>query len=300
MAENISLLDKDSIKHIRLESGIDLAYREEGSGPESLVFIHGMGSNLKAWDKNIAELKKRYHCLAIDLPNYGGSTKGRYPFTTTFFSAVILEFLQAKGLKDPVLVGHSMGGQAVLRTLIEAPQAASYAILVAPAGLETFRPEEIQWLENNYSPEGIAKMSVQLVRKSTEINFFEFPEDAEFMVDDAWALREADHFRLYCEMIPKSVMGMVRDRVNPGIEKIKAKVLILFGKNDDLIPHPVLHKDWDTSELAATESSKIPQVQLRLFDQCGHFLQWEQAELFNQAVKDFLKSREVEIDEKND
>lgn len=279
----------ETLKSIKLPSGIQLAYREEGNDDEVLVFIHGMGSNRKAWDQNLPALREHYRCLAIDLPNYGASTKGDFTFTMGFFSEVIVEFLGVMGLVNPVLVGHSLGGQAVLRTLVDRPDLSSRAIVVAPAGLETFSQEEIAWLDNYYNPETIAGFSSEQVRRNVEINFHRFPENAEFMVKDDLALRKAPHFPQHCKMIPRSVLGMVTDAVNAHLSEIQARVLILFGKNDQLIPHPILHAKEKTEVMAIRESLKIPGVHLVLVEECGHFLQWERADRFNQEVLDFLK-----------
>lgn len=286
-------LEKQSIEQVKviaLPSGIELAYEESGTGVETLVFIHGMGSTRKAWRKNISVLKEKYRCLALDLPNYGASEKGTFPFTMSFFSGVILEFLAALEVNDPILVGHSMGGQAVLRTLVDVPELCYRAILIAPAGLETFNASEVNWLKKNYTPASVAALSQEQIRKAVEFNFFDFPTDAAFMITDAIAVRSAPHFPLYCEMLSKSVIGMVTDRINGELGTIQAQVLILFGKNDYLIPHPVLHSDQATEDIARAEAVKVPGVRLVLFDECGHFLQWEQSERFNQEVMKFIES----------
>ena len=278
------------VKSVQLPNGISLAYREEGEGGETLVFVHGMGSSRKAWNKNLPELSENFRCLAIDLPNNGASEKGAYSFTMEFLSQVLLEFIGAMELEDPVLVGHSLGGQVILRTLINHPDRFSQAILVAPAGLETFSDREIAWLRKNYTPENMAKLSEEQIRRNEEVNFYRFPEDAEFMVEDKLALRGQAHFSLYCEMIPKSVVGMVTDKVNPQLGEIQSRVLVLYGKEDALIPHPVLHTHEKTQKMAIREALKINGVQLVLLDECGHFLQWEKAGRFNEEVKKFLGS----------
>ncbi len=279
----------ETLKLVTLASGIKMAYQEVGTGVETLLFVHGMGSNHKAWSKNLPTLSKNYRCLAIDLPNYGGSSKESYPYTMKFLSEVIIGFVEALDLKNPILVGHSLGGQAVLRTLVDKPAISSRAILVAPAGLETFNAKEVEWLSQNYTPENIANLSEEQIRRNVAINFHQFPADAEFMIKDNMALRKAPHFKAYCEMIPQSVMGMVRDGVNAQLPEIKARVMILFGENDKLIPHPILHPDENTKALAIRESLKIPGMQLVMVENCGHFLQWERAERFNEEVMAFLE-----------
>ena len=63
---------------LQLAEDLELAYFDEGKGNEVILFIHGLGSYAPAWKKNIESLSKDYRCLAIDLPGYGKSSKGRY------------------------------------------------------------------------------------------------------------------------------------------------------------------------------------------------------------------------------
>ncbi len=63
------------VKKITLNDGRVMAYMDEGSSKEVIIFIHGLGSYSPAWMKNIAELKNTYRCIAVDLPGYGKSSK---------------------------------------------------------------------------------------------------------------------------------------------------------------------------------------------------------------------------------
>lgn len=69
---------------VELPSGIELAYIDEGRGELTLLMLHGLGSNLQAWTKNVEDWKGDYRCIALDLPNYGKSGRGDYSFTMSF------------------------------------------------------------------------------------------------------------------------------------------------------------------------------------------------------------------------
>ncbi|MBZ0243550.1 MAG: alpha/beta hydrolase, partial [Bacteroidales bacterium] len=56
---------------VQLSNEVNLAYVDEGTGKETIIFIHGLGSYLPAWKKNIEVLRNDYRCIAIDLPGYG-------------------------------------------------------------------------------------------------------------------------------------------------------------------------------------------------------------------------------------
>ena len=46
---------KHAVKYVNLpESGYKIAYTDEGKGDKTIIFIHGLGSYLQAWIKNVA------------------------------------------------------------------------------------------------------------------------------------------------------------------------------------------------------------------------------------------------------
>jgi len=74
------------VKKVELFNDIELAYVDEGKGDQTIIFIHGLGSYLPAWKNNIEGLMSDYRCIAIDLPGYGYSSKGKYEGSMTFFA----------------------------------------------------------------------------------------------------------------------------------------------------------------------------------------------------------------------
>jgi len=93
------------IKFITI-SDYRIAYIDEGDSRNVLLFIHGLGSYLKAWDRNIPELKKYFRCVAIDLPGYGKSSKQIHSGEISFYTKIIDEIIIKLELKNISLVGH--------------------------------------------------------------------------------------------------------------------------------------------------------------------------------------------------
>ncbi|HMZ23664.1 MAG TPA: hypothetical protein PLG24_01900, partial [Saprospiraceae bacterium] len=51
------------VKYAHLSNDIEMAYSESGSGPQTILFIHGLASYIPAWKKNIVSLKDHYRCI---------------------------------------------------------------------------------------------------------------------------------------------------------------------------------------------------------------------------------------------
>ena len=80
---------------------------EGGSGPD-LVYLHGAGG-VTAEDPFLAELAKSHHVYAPLIPGYGDSEECGEIRDMLDFTLHSWDVVEALGLKDPILVGHSMG-----------------------------------------------------------------------------------------------------------------------------------------------------------------------------------------------
>ena len=84
-----------AIEKTEIDQGIEIAYMDQGEGPYTLLFIHGLGSYAPAWNKNIRDLSEKYRCIALDLPGYGQSEKGDFAFSMAFFAEAVEEFIDS-------------------------------------------------------------------------------------------------------------------------------------------------------------------------------------------------------------
>lgn len=275
------------VQRADIGDGITVAYMDEGRGNRTLLFVHGLGSYAPAWKKNIASLKTDYRCIAIDLPGYGHSAKGDYPGHMPFYADVIAKLIRKLELGSVTLVGHSMGGQIAITAALAHPDLISGLVLVAPAGFETFHKGQKQWFREVYTPDLVRLTTADAVRNNFATNFYHFPDEAQYMIDDRLAMRSAEDFRWYCDIIPKNVRGMVDYPVYDLLPEIKQPVLTLFGELDNLIPNRYL-TGGRTETVARDGSSRIPNSMLIMVPRAGHFVMFEQSAVVNDAIRDFL------------
>lgn len=268
----------------------DVAYIDEGSSSDVLLFIHGLGSYLKAWDRNITVLKNSFRCIAVDLPGYGKSSKQIHNGTVEFYREFLNEFIKILDLHNITLVGHSMGGQIALSYVINFPDIIKKLILAAPAGFETFKPNEIEQLKSIISPEISYNTSDEQIRINYKTNFYQMPIEAEEMIADRITIKNDEEFFNHCQIVANSLTGLLAEQVFNQLNKINIPTLIFFGKNDLLIPNRI-HYKTSTEEIAKLGASQIRNSRLLLLENCGHFLQYEIPEIFNSSVIDFLTGK---------
>jgi pimeloyl-ACP methyl ester carboxylesterase len=270
-----------------LPGGERIAYIDQGQGDQTLILIHGLGSYLPAWKKNIPELSKHYRVIAIDLPGYGKSDKLPHSGKMTYYASVVNDFAATLGLEKVVLGGHSMGGQIAMVTALYYPERVEKLILAAPAGFERFTEGQKQWFRNVMTVRGVMLTPVEDIITNLAYNFYQLPDDAEFMITDRIAMRSAEDFNAYSHAVVQSVSGMVDESVIDFLHLIQHPVLIVFGENDNLIPNRFLNPG-PTAAVAKAGAEKLPNNQLVLILRTGHFVQFESWEVFNEAVITFL------------
>lgn len=272
-------------RQVTLPSGIRIAYTDDGPADSSvptLLMIHGLGSNLKCWQKNTDTLRQHARCIAFDLPGYGRSTApADAPYTMTFFANTVRELIKALHLTNVALVGHSMGGQIAITALLQDSTCAQRLVLLDPAGFETFTEQERAWFKLVYTPAVLKATTPEQIKKNFELNFYQFPGDALFMIEDRMIMRETPEYDNYCNMIPQCVQGMLQEPVFDRLKTIKVPTLVLFGAADALIPNKYLHPALTTKEVAENGTRQIPRAQLHFIPNTGHFVQWEAANEVN-------------------
>lgn len=101
------------------------------SGPP-FVLVHGIGVSSRYFHPLAVALAEYGPVYLIDLPGYGAAPSARRDVSLGEHAAVLAELLEALGLVDPVLVGHSMGTQIVTRLAVDRPDVTDRLVLIGP------------------------------------------------------------------------------------------------------------------------------------------------------------------------
>jgi len=96
-----------------------LHYSDQGDG-EALVFLHGFCSDLRIWQDFITPFTEEYRVILLDLPGCGKSSL--LAPSLHEWAKACWETLNALGVDQCHLVGHSMGGYVALEMLAIAPE----------------------------------------------------------------------------------------------------------------------------------------------------------------------------------
>lgn len=100
---------------------MEIFFRELGEGPP-IILIHGFCETHEIWDGFDKKLSSYGRVISIDLPGFGKSPLPKGPITIDLIAGIVLYWLKEKEIKEPVLVGHSLGGYVVLAMAAKDPE----------------------------------------------------------------------------------------------------------------------------------------------------------------------------------
>ncbi len=264
-------------------NGITISYIDEGKGEQTIVLVHGLASNGGFWRYNIAELSKTYRVIAVDLPGYGKSDKGVYPYSMSFYADMISGLLTHLNIPSVVYVGHSMGGQIGIHFSFRHKEQITKLILVAPAGIEPFSRGDGDWLKSVMTIDFVKKTPEDRVRGNLAMNFYSYDDKFEWMVEERARMAKAKDFEDFCYAVIRSVHGMIDEPTTKRLKDISVPTHIIFGENDGLIPNPILH-GGSSGEVAKIAKEANPKITVTFIPHAGHMVQMEKAEEVNAAI----------------
>lgn len=249
--------------------GAKIRVLEAGKGAP-VLFLHGAGG-LFPDNPFLDQLAERYHVYAPELPGYGESTGEDLLDDMLDFALHGWDVVQALGLKQPHLIGHSMGGMIAAEMACIAPNDLSKLVLVNAAGL---------WIPEQPIPDLFALLPFEFAQLlfhdpvagaamlTGGLDFSNVDAVAEFYIGNARRMG----------MAGKILFPIPNRGVAKRLYRLTAKTLVLWGRSDKLIP-PVYAEKWN--ELLSGS-------RLQFIDAAGHMVPYEQPAAFCAAVREFL------------
>lgn len=278
-----------SSQYIELRDGMRVAYLEEGKKYQpTILFVHGLANAALVWQWNIQFLKDHFHCIAIDLPGNGHSSRGNYPYSISFFGEVIEELMDAMHLNSVILCGHSMGGQIAIQYALNHPSRVQQLILMAPAGFEYYTPEEAILFRSAIILGNFLNMDELHIAQSIQASFFRPNTLTQTIIDELNGFIRQHNRESYRRMLDLSIASMLEDQIFYQLKQLDCKVLVFFGEEDMLIPNRFLHP-ISTRKIAEKACAEIKQVTLHTYPLTGHFVHIEQSLEVNVTILSYLK-----------
>ena len=122
--------------------GERIHYVDRGGAGPAIVMIHGLAGNLMHFTYALADqLSGDFRVIMVDRPGCGYSERPEgAPADLKAQGATLAKFMRGLGLKQPLVVGHSLGGALSLAIALDHPGCTGALALIAPL---THVPEQV-------------------------------------------------------------------------------------------------------------------------------------------------------------
>jgi pimeloyl-ACP methyl ester carboxylesterase len=246
------------------------------AGQPTLILIHGVGSVGSGDFYPVLEaLSRRRHVLAVDLPGFGHSQLHDKDFGPERLVRSVDTVRRActKGAVD--VLGHSSGGALALLFAAEQADAVRRLIVVDAAGI--LRPEVLL--------RGQLHQTLTDMRSEAPIASKVIEDTGDLLIQVVHALSRSATSIAQTGLLGDSpgvlaATSLLDFNFGSAIARIRAPTLILWGKNDHVMPPRIAHLLED----------RIARTQLRFVDDAGHVPMKDQPELFGSLVTGYLDS----------
>ena len=269
-------------------NGIDQHYHVLGSGPYCIV--HAGGPGIEASYLRLPLLEEDLTMVYLDPIGTGSSGHlATHPqgYSVDRFSEQLLAFIDAAGIADPYLLGHSHGAFVVLEAALKRPGGLAGLILYSGAA----------YTGGTFMADAGAEIAAFVARHAGTT-------EAE-AVERAWASipsirTDAAYTAALRDLLPAYVSDFRRwpDSLETLQRRLRATLLAGDGQAFDVrdrlatlqVPALVVTGTDDFilgPRYAALLADLLPRAQLRIFEQSGHFAHIEEDRAFAEAVLRF-------------
>lgn len=246
--------------------GLKIQYTEAGQGIPVLL-LHGWGSSYDVYQGVTAALADHCRVVAVNFPGCGGSDTMNEPWNLDNYCDFVLQFIEAVGLVNPVLCGHSHGGRVILKLAGSGQLKPPKIVLLDSAGLipkkslkQKWRARSFKMIKGALSLPGVKNHSAALL-------------------DRARRHYGSADYNAAPEVLRKTMVSLVNTDLREILPNIKCPTLLIWGENDTATP---------LSDAKIIESL-IPDAGLCVIKGTGHYSFCERPYEAQAILRSFIK-----------
>lgn len=225
---------------------------DEVDGP-NFVMVHGLGVSSTYFEPLAELLADAGAVWLVDLPGYGASPKPARDVPLRDHARTLGATLDAAGIEQPVLIGHSWGCQVVSELADQRPDLCERLVLLSP--------------------------TVNPARRSAFKQLFDLMHD--FWLEPP----RADAFGLYSYFLTgrvryylAQVPHMIADEVEGRLSRIRTATLVVVGERDPIVP-----QRWARQAGALLENGRVEVVP------GAHVIMYTAASEIARLIEDFAR-----------
>ena len=268
-------------RHVEVDGRSVSVVDSGGDGPP-LLWIHGLGGIWQNWLLNIPAFMETHRCVAVDLPGFGQSELPAGEISIRGFARTVDRLCDLLDVENPVVIGNSMGGFVGAELALSFPTRVAKLVLVSAAGLSTeYLAREpllagariFAVLTARTGLRGSPVVKRRRLRRLALQPVVRYPERLSLpLASELVAGANAPGF---LDAFDALIGYSFRDR----LERIEVPVLIVWGRNDMLVPV----EDAEMFEHLIGDNAHSV-----IFEDTGHLAMLERPTRFNELLSSFI------------
>lgn len=269
----------------------DMFYQVKGArDAKPLVLVHGFGPGASSyeWRKNVDALAEQFRVYAIDLLGFGLSDRPAIDYTAETYTDLISDFIKEVIGKPAIVVAHGLSSAYVIADAFRRPQLFERLVLVTPPPtvLQEAMPGPLS---------SLAKVALRLpvigefvynmlssrnaIRGYYDVQGYHNPGlITDELVEYVFTSSHQSNAR-YAQA------ALLTDHLNMDVHepfaRLQMPVIVVWGREGVLTP----------SEASEAFKRVNPRIEVRILDKSSGQAQDEQANAFNNLVKEFAGAR---------
>jgi len=261
----------NGLQTLALRDGLfTVKYYHYGVGAP-LVYLHGAGG-LPAFTPDLEILSQHFAVTAPLHPGFGSTGEEHLHADVLKLTLHTWDVLDALGIDEPILVGHSLGGMLAAEMAATEPRRVKKLVLVGPAGL---------WLDDCPTADFFAMQPEELVEAAFYEPQSELAKAFLALPQDKDAANEVMIQRLKGFAAAGRFLWPLPDRgLSERLYRVKAPTLLLWGEGDKIVPPS--YAGAFQQLLTGSEEVKV-----QMIPRAGHMVLLEQTRAATRAIFEF-------------
>jgi pimeloyl-ACP methyl ester carboxylesterase len=259
--------------------GYNINYKitEPENAKKTAVILQGWGTGCDLYDFTAGCINDGYRVVQFDFPGFGESDEPSEPWRPADYARFFCKFMEALGIGEAVLIGHSYGGRVIIK--LAARDAGSGDAL-------PFEIDKIMLIDSaGIVPERSWQQRLKVKRFRALRKFLTsppvhamFPEVIDFWINSQGS---AD-YRNASPIMKKCLVMAVNEDLRHLFPSVKQETLLVWGDAD---------LDTPISDAHIMEEM-MPDAGLAIFEGAGHYSYLEQPVLFRTVIRTYLDADE--------
>ncbi|WP_238546094.1 alpha/beta fold hydrolase [Tumebacillus flagellatus] len=222
-------------------------YEVAGEGPQTGLFLHGVGGTAKMWAAQMRALKACGRMISVDIPGFVGDKWPTEIVSLSQYVGIMTGVLDAREVDKAVWVGNSLGGRISIETALTVPERVAGLGLLCSAGVFLGAERE--------------RIPTDISKEQFDQAVFYLPERFAGVQTDESKRQNLEGRRRYEDLAERTDVMNFRDRLS----EIDVPTRVIWGRHDGVtkvhIGEYIAEHIAGAKLLILEEAAHVPQVE---------------------------------------